>query len=269
MAKGFRNGPGGVSQNFKVVGGTSQPANPSENTIWVNTDVTITDYKLSKNEPKNPTDGLVWISLGENSGVAFHTLKMADIEFDEVCPISTKQYVNGAWVDKTAKSYQSGKWVDWIRYLYKYGDKCESISNGWSSDLTGQKFAGRSLSKKEPTFGSNSIILDLAGLVEFYYVPIITGWLDLKNIKTIHVRYSILSQTYDVRAGISTSKTIENASDPDIPVKVRFGNDVVNNAVISIDVTNAPDEGYFVLWSFFGAGTDPKGKLEIHEIWME
>ena len=37
-----RGGGGGL--NLKVVGGTTQPTNPRENTIWVNTTTAITGY---------------------------------------------------------------------------------------------------------------------------------------------------------------------------------------------------------------------------------
>lgn len=37
--------------NFNVVGGTSAPSNPSENTIWVNTSTPITSWDISATEP--------------------------------------------------------------------------------------------------------------------------------------------------------------------------------------------------------------------------
>lgn len=37
--------------NFKVVGGTTKPGNPKENTIWVNTNVEITEYAFSTKNP--------------------------------------------------------------------------------------------------------------------------------------------------------------------------------------------------------------------------
>lgn len=51
MAKGFKHGTGGAPLNFKVVGGTDQPANPSENTIWVNTDQKINGWYFGADEP--------------------------------------------------------------------------------------------------------------------------------------------------------------------------------------------------------------------------
>ena len=48
-------GSSGAALNFKVVGGTSAPANPSENTIWVNTDTPFNAWEFSA---ENPAD--VW-----------------------------------------------------------------------------------------------------------------------------------------------------------------------------------------------------------------
>lgn len=56
-------------------------------------------------------EGTVWIQTGTTSLVAFNALKKNGIQ---VCPISANQYVNGAWVAKTAQTYQGGAWVDWI-----------------------------------------------------------------------------------------------------------------------------------------------------------
>lgn len=52
MAKGFKHGAGGGAPlNFKVVGGTSVPSNPKENTIWVNTNTKIPGYIFSNKDP--------------------------------------------------------------------------------------------------------------------------------------------------------------------------------------------------------------------------
>ena len=48
MAKGFKHGAGGVSAlNFKIVGGTEQPVDPKENTLWVNTQTEISGWVVS------------------------------------------------------------------------------------------------------------------------------------------------------------------------------------------------------------------------------
>lgn len=120
---------GGAGLNFKVVGGTTQPTNPTENTVWVNTSTTISSYVFAATEPSNPTAGMVWISTSTSSTVEFNALKKNGIQ---VYPTSVKQYVGGAWVDKIAKSYQSGEWVDWSRTIFDAGNTYESITGGYS-----------------------------------------------------------------------------------------------------------------------------------------
>ena len=46
-------GSGGVSLNFKVTGGTTQPA-AGENTVWIHTDRNITGYIFAAAEPADP-----------------------------------------------------------------------------------------------------------------------------------------------------------------------------------------------------------------------
>ena len=62
--------------NFAVVGGTSQPSSPVENTIWVNTNQTITSWFFSPNDPTNAdiATGKVWFKVETSSEVAFNAL---------------------------------------------------------------------------------------------------------------------------------------------------------------------------------------------------
>ena len=101
----------GVELNFSVVGGTTQPTNPIENMIWVNTDVEITSWIFSVSEPSVKEEGMVWFSTSTDSNVEFNVLENNSIQ---VYPIAAKQYINGVWVTKTAKSYQNGQWQGWM-----------------------------------------------------------------------------------------------------------------------------------------------------------
>ena len=44
-------GGGSAALNFKIVGGTTAPSSPSENTIWVNTSTPISDWIFSASQP--------------------------------------------------------------------------------------------------------------------------------------------------------------------------------------------------------------------------
>lgn len=151
---------GGGGLNFSVVGGLTQPADPKENTIWVETDAAITSYIFSATEPEEPEEGMVWFATGTASTVEFNALKKNGIQ---VYPLYAKQYVGGTWVDVTAKSWQDGEWVDWIVYLYNSGNQCTSITGGWEkntnyySQATGDtKFSNTGT----VTFNDNSITVN-------------------------------------------------------------------------------------------------------------
>lgn len=151
-------GGGGGGLNFSVVGGTSQPVNPKENTIWVNTETEISGWVFSAEEPGEPAEGMVWISTGLSSTVEFNALKKNGIQ---VYPISAKQYVSGAWVDKTAKSYHSGAWKEWITYLYNKGDECTDLTGGWVATATKPSGSGSTAVSPAVTKGTNSITISI------------------------------------------------------------------------------------------------------------
>ena len=135
MAKGFKHGAGGTDAlNFKVVGGTEQPGNPKENTIWVNTETDISGWVFSPEEPVEPSDGLVWIGLGTASSAPFNALKKGGL----YCfPISCKQYVSGEWADAEAHIYQGGGWVQFSAgkpsvYIIFDGESEADYTGSWS-----------------------------------------------------------------------------------------------------------------------------------------
>lgn len=173
------NQSGGTSLNFKVIGSTTEPANPKENMIWVNTDQKISGWNFSPIQPENMTEGEVWFSVGASSAVEFNALKKNGIL---IRPNYAKQYVSGALVDKEAKIYQNGEWADWIAYLYNKGDEFTSITGGW--------ILGRSSADDYYTPGTlelrASSIYCYAG-VKKRAIPQTKNAVDLTNISTIYM----------------------------------------------------------------------------------
>lgn len=109
------------SLGFEVVGGTTSPTSPKENTIWVNTSTTITSWVFSATQPTG-SSGMVWFQTEEKSTAPFNALKKNNIT---VCPVSAKQYVRNKWTAKTAKVRQNGAWVE-VKlpgfYIFKSGE---------------------------------------------------------------------------------------------------------------------------------------------------
>ena len=123
--------------NFTVVGGTTKPTNPVNNTVWINTSTAISSWVFSSTTPSSPAEGMVWFLTGTASNVEFNALNKNDIR---VYPLTTKQYVSGAWVDKIVASYKNGAWISWWDgYLYKNGDECTNFTGGWALSGVGTK----------------------------------------------------------------------------------------------------------------------------------
>lgn len=112
-------GSGGGGLNLKVVGGTTQPTNPRENTIWVSTTTAITGYALSPTQPETGAEGLVWlktadtgveINVGRKNAVLLHLA-------------SGMLYSGGTWQMADAYVYVSEAWIklDTAVYMIKDG----------------------------------------------------------------------------------------------------------------------------------------------------
>ena len=132
MSKGLIVGMGGgASLNYKVVGGTSQPTSPKENTIWVNTSISITSHIFSATQPETPSEGMVWFKTGGTSGAPFNALKKNSIM---VYVDGCSQYINGSWVAKNAQIYQNG-WKTLATstiILFDGENDVTATSGGWS-----------------------------------------------------------------------------------------------------------------------------------------
>lgn len=127
---------GGSFLNFKVVGGTSAPANPAENTIWIDTDQEITSWIFSATAPEDPMSGMVWIRTTAISNISFNALKKNGIL---VYPIQAYQWDRKNWTSKVTKSYQGGEWVDWwLGELFVSGDEFKSFTGGWTYSGDGE-----------------------------------------------------------------------------------------------------------------------------------
>lgn len=200
------SGGGGTALNFRVVGGTTAPANPAENCIWVNTETPITSWIFSAEEPSPAEAGMVWIYVGASSPTKFNALKKNGIQ---VYPMKAQQYVGGAWVSKTAKSYQGGEWVGWMIYLYKYGDQFSDITGGWSFV---QNPDGPHSSC---AFNDNNISMSTSFSSGVHAAGGSIGtvsMIDLTNIKTIHAVFANVSCASNLPAYIYANSSNPSAA---------------------------------------------------------
>lgn len=260
MGWGIGNlGGGAGGLNFKIVGGTTQPSNPNENTIWINTDADITSWVFSVTEPTG-ADGMVWISTGTSSPAEFNALKKNGIV---VCPSSAMQYIAGAWVSKTAKSYQNGAWKDWIRYLYKDGNEYTDITGGWdvgavwkwSPNSAAGTSAGASKADEyirlNNTNGAGTTIAVCGTMNK----------INLTGVKTVVFVLDVIVQTQSIVSyAVSKSQTLVDA---DVVAHTIVHPAAGTDVLVSIDVSAVPAGSYYI-----GAGQGVQGDLHIKEVYL-
>lgn len=252
-------GGGGTSLNFKVVG-NPQPNNPSENTIWLNTDTPITSWLFSATEPNPAEAGMVWISIGISSGVEFNALKKNGVQ---VYPISASQYIDGAWVSVTAKSYRNGVWVEWITYLFNDGDTCVDITGGWTN--SGYSYSGTvdgstyKYTNTAPTVG-NTIKVSVGAELKVAIAGT-ANKINLTDTKTVAVDVeSVVGQAFVI---VTTSKALESNYAVRKALTASSAGTTVN-----LDVSTLSGNYYIAVFTY-GSTSVTSRSAAIKKVWCE
>lgn len=239
------SGGGGSLLNFKVVGGTIEPVSPSENMIWINTDVKITEHIFSAEQPETATEGTVWICNGTFSNAEFNALKKNCID---VYPLLVRQYVNGVWYSKPAICYQDGIPVELTPYLLKGKEQNINITNGWIHNKNYTLWG--SASKTAATAGENGLVFPNNDSImstgdKIDLTPYTTLNFLFSAIKT-EVTVSVLSKT----SGAMTSNRVA-------------GKNIKTSGQTSLDISTVEGEYYIVV----GSGLNTTATL--NEVWLE
>lgn len=120
---------GGSGLSLRVLGCTTQPTNPREGTIWVNTSALKPDYILSATQPGSPASGLVWVKLGSD-GVTLPVDKKGTLAITLVgCAV----WSGSTWDNVDAWVYTGGQWVQFswtIIEIYNAGKEEMAITGG-------------------------------------------------------------------------------------------------------------------------------------------
>lgn len=189
MAECFLVQRGGVPLNFKVVG-NPQPANPTGNCIWVDTDTLISSWIFSPTQPSYAESGMVWIFTGDYSTTQINALKKNGIH---LYLILAKQYISGEWVEKPTKLYTLDGWTSlWDGTIYGNGTFYESITGQWGrwvGNITGNFYKN-----------SDRMVVSCAGSVSTRCYVSHDKPVDLTNFNTLTVDNTCSTKGYQ-RAG--------------------------------------------------------------------
>lgn len=247
MGIGNTNTAGGAL-NFKVVGGTTQPNSPRENTIWVNTANNITGWYFSARKPENLAEGEVWFATGASSDVGFNALKKNDVH---IYPVKATQYVNGELKDVTAKFYQGGEWNLLVHEFYLYNNGTFADADGGLKQA-GVPYGGGGTGSCKITVNESTVTINTeAGSAALVYFP---KKYDLTNYNTLYFNGSFQKGSNgDGKCGVGVWKTIPS-SDAAAAASAIL-EDFSQEDTYAIDISKVTGEHYvgIVVWGF-GAG---------------
>lgn len=240
---------GGTSLNFKVVGGTTEPSNPTENTIWVKAEK-IGAWYFSTTQPDGLQELDVWIAVEPSSDFEFNALKKNAIQ---VCPAYVKQYVNGALTDVIAKIHKDGAWVvlENKKYVFKSGEGAlETITKASAGD---RYYVTIGTERIEGHGYDNSSAAD--------YVSFYTARKDLTGYNTLYFDVQVTEawSGEEPRFGVASSTipaTSSGASKFTTYTVVKKG----NRQTIAVDISSK-DSGYIGAWGV--------GNFYVYNIWYK
>ena len=251
------------SLNFTVVGGTAQPSQAGENTIWVNTGTAITGYVFSATQPESPEAGMVWFAVSDSSSASFSATKQNPVM---VYPICAKQYVSGAWVDREAQIHQGGGWTDLAVdvCLYNTGDECNTITGGWSQTSNG--------GNKPMSLSKGGSYLNITASWSGNY----TSHSTISTAKTVDVsKHTKLNVLYDFSA---SAGTFVGAGTPfqDLNIGLGTSNTSLSSYVSATRGTNqrltldisAQNGSFYVVIQSANYCTSGNVNIKIHKVWL-
>ena len=252
-------GGGGAGLNFKVVGGTTQPASPAENTIWVNTDAEITSHVFSATEPTSPVNGMVWFDIGTSCSAPINVLKKNTLM---LYPTGCQQYIGGAWAAKEAKTYQDGAWVDWWNgELYDAGDEYTLRTGGWASFVPTQR-DGTATKNADSLHLKAQYVYD-----QWYTIAFATvSKIDVTGFSTLHLNVEATSGANNgdtnARLGLCSVKNSTVYSSP-----IAYGTIPTATGETTLDISGYAGS-YYVFFLASNRATSPDRKITVDKVWL-
>ena len=242
--------------DIEVVGGTEQPANPNENTIWINTDQPITGWAFNTEEPDEPYEGMVWIEVGSISNVVINVLN----ENELVVRLSKAKYFhNSEWYTVSVEVYKNGEWVklavDNKLYLFKNGT---GYTNGYQGFIC---VTGEPNSPDTQTNVINWSNLKSYGASVYFSPPIS---FEVGKYKTLNFeircsgRYST-EHSVVIGVGADKAKSHSECGTFDASKSGIYSEDIT---VYSVDVSNMSGLKYVKLGGFGVTG-------DIYNVWLD
>ena len=254
------SGGSGGGLSFQVIG-NPKPKNPVEGVVWVNTDIDITGYFLSAEQPENLTEGNLWIKISDSSNVEIGTPLGKD--YITIMLDSVSQYVDGNWVSAEAKSFQNGVWVDfWNGDLYDAGNEFEYITGGWVSTFDVISWNNNNVSEQAATKSGKLITLKASNV--YSASPINTkNKIDVTPYKTLSVDITVKSGFVNLYLTNALSRVIGPGADNGWMVAAK---ESLSTGTVTVDLSGINENVYIVIYGIRGISSDSTAEATISRV---
>ena len=130
-----RTNTGGAGLNLTILASVTQPGNPVENLVWINTSTAIPHWYWQAAEPsaEEKEEGALWIAVNSLATNKLDVLRNNNL----IVGFGTaKQWINNAWVTVGGKIYHSGSWHNLQTFVYD--GTIGSPTGNYNADIGGQ-----------------------------------------------------------------------------------------------------------------------------------
>lgn len=241
---------GGNLLRLKVVGSTSAPSNPKENTIWIKTSVPILGCQVFFNEltygdfwkgqgngsvyiPFQAANSSYWASTGANITVQKRSFAEFNVNF-----LGCKQLINDEWVSMDAYIYHGSSWIQfssvWNGELYMEGTWYTANTGDWTA--LGKELESDSYTPMAPSVQNETNYFKLSfpsdGSGMFYLA------MDLSQYTTLHFEGELnpYRSEQEIRARLNIWSSIGTYTTSNVVAYLAKSG--LNNGVGSIDVSS-------------------------------
>lgn len=256
---------GGASLNFEVVGGTTEPTNPKENTIWVNTETAIGEWQFSAVEPTTRVDGSalvagdVWCKTSDFGTRGFNALKKNGI----IIYIASAYQWNGtAWISQETQAYIDGGWEQAGAFLCAKG----VVTQGFSLEAStkGASISNTGTQTPTITYGDGYVQIGYSEAYNRGGVWVMPA-IDLTNYSNLCVKLTDVVPTKgDVYLHIASSYVDKFSS---VAKSARLRD--FPNSVVKVDISSVTGVNYVCFAVNGNGGSSGTQYLQFADLWLE
>ena len=242
-----------ANELITIIGGTSQPSNPINNTIWINTSSNITSWVIDTDEPSSPSEGMVWIMHWKSTDKILTVNRALNINIG-----GAKQYISGAWVIVGGAVYINNTWINLRTYLYHEGVFNPNWT--WGEPTNPNMFVAES---DHLTFNGNSS--------NRCYLKCLDR-IDLTDVNVINFDYAsrrggdIAYSNFGITASYMNDAFKEIYTEAEVHYNFLGTDTATERHIVSIDVSSVKGKYYISLMDYVGADTPGGGSMYVYGI---